>query len=237
MTISSKPLSPLCNDSVFMAKVTWNEFRSLHKGQARDEIKVLWAQYKEGQYEIETENNEVPDELTTEEEFAAKNKVAELVNEEHPTLLTGEEVEEVKEIDHRKEFLKLFNELYILNKTGEIPKSLHQQLMTHALATRPKQYQCGTGDGWTLYLGETNKALLVNETRQTAFAITRKYFHRFYQGAALIDTQLFSDDGGVERLKLRFKRLGKLVSRYPVPGVEIRVPSSKLDIPLPSGVM
>ena len=216
MTISSKPLSPLCNDSVFMAKVTWNEFRSLHKGQARDEIKVLWTQYKEGQYEIETENNEAPVETETTE---------------------VEEVEEVEEIDHRKEFLKLFNELYILNTTGEISKPLHQQLMNHALETRPKNYQCGAGDGWTLYLGETNKALLVNETRQTAFAITRKYFHRFYQGAALIDTQLFSDDGGVERLKLRFKKLGKLVSRYPIPGVEIRVPSSKLDIPLPSGVM
>ena len=216
MTISSKPLSPLCNDSVFMAKVTWNEFRSLHKGQARDEIKVLWAQYKEGQYEIETENNEAPVEIETTE---------------------VEEVEEVEEIDHRKAFLKLFNELYILNTTGEISKSLHQQLMSHALGTRPKNYQCGAGDGGTLYLGETNKALLVNETRQTAFAITRKYFHRFYQGAALIDTQLFSDDGGVERLKLRFKKLGKLVSRYPIPGVEIRVPSSKLDIPLPSGVM
>ncbi len=199
-----------------MAKVTWNEFRSLHKGQARDEIKVLWTQYKEGQYEIETENNEAPVETET---------------------IEVEEAEEVEEIDHRKEFLKLFNELYILNTTGEISKSLHQELMTHALATRPDNYQCGAGDGWTLYLGETNKALLVNETRQTAFAITRKYFHRFYQGAALIDTQLFSDDGGVERLKLRFKKLGKLVSRYPVPGVEIRVPSSKLDIPLPSGVM
>ena len=115
-----------------MAKVTWNEFRSLHKGQARDEIKVLWTQYKEGQYEIETENNEAPVETETTE---------------------VEEVEEVEEIDHRKEFLKLFNELYILNTTGEISKPLHQQLMSHALETRPKNYQCGAGDGWTLYFG------------------------------------------------------------------------------------
>ena len=34
-----------------------------------------------------------PEGLTTEEEFLAKNKVAELVNEEHPDLLTGEEEE------------------------------------------------------------------------------------------------------------------------------------------------
>ena len=87
------------------------------KGQARDEIKVLWTQYKEGQYEIETENNEAPVETETTE---------------------VEEVEEVEEIDHRKEFLKLFNELYILNTTGEISKPLHQQLMNHALETRPK---------------------------------------------------------------------------------------------------
>ena len=115
-------------------------------------------------------------------------------------------------------------------------KSLHRQLMIHAEETLTPGYVCGTGDGWTLYLDQTDKALLVNETRHVAFSITRAYFHKFYQGAALIDEQIFGDENGVERLKKQFSRQGALVTRYPIPNHDIKVPHSSLEVPLPSGV-
>lgn len=193
-----------------MSKVSWNEFRSLHKGTDQKKIKELWGQFKEGEYEIPTK--------------------------EAPENASAPAPEAAAAVDHRKEFLSLFNKIFILEEV-EGTKSVLGQLMTHAEATRPDNYTTGAGDGWTLYLGPTQKAVLVNESRQTAFSITRAYWHRFYQGAALVDTQIFEDETGIERLKKQFKRMGKFVPRYPIPGVEIQVPRSALDIPLPSGVL
>ncbi len=90
----------------------WSEFRSLHKGQKQSEISKLWAQYKAGEYDIprgieadqeeetqeiqrEEEEVEVLETYDVAEEFAAQNKIAEMIDEEHPQLL--EEVEEVLE--------------------------------------------------------------------------------------------------------------------------------------------
>ena len=86
--------------------VNWNEFRNLHKGKKQSEISKLWAQYKAGEYDIprgieadELENTQEVqrdqeeievlevDELTIEEEFAAKNKIAEIVDKALPNLL------------------------------------------------------------------------------------------------------------------------------------------------------
>jgi hypothetical protein len=193
-----------------MSKVSWNEFRSLHKGTASKEIKELWAQYKEGVYEIETN---------------PKKKAT-------PKTVVADKPEETP----RKEFLRLFNELYILNDPTEAEKSLYRRLLKLAEMTRPDGYTTGRGDGWTIYLGPTQKTVLVNETRRVAFSITRSYWQRFYQGAALVDTQMFDDENGIERLKKQYKRMGALVTRYPLPEIEIMVPRSSLDIPLPSGV-
>lgn len=189
----------------------WNEFNKIHteKGLPKDEIKALYEQFKNGTYAL-------PDGEKQEENVPAE--------EASPTE------------DPRKEFLSLFNELYILNDTGEVEKSLHGRLLNLAKQTRPENYFSTKSDGWTLYLGPSQKAVLVNESRQVAFAITRAYWHRFYQGAALVDTQMFSDEDGLARLKKQFRRRGSLVLRYPIPEIEIMVPHSSLDIPLPTGV-
>ena len=36
-------------------KYSWNEFRSAHKGMTSSEISGLWAEYKEGTYEVRTD--------------------------------------------------------------------------------------------------------------------------------------------------------------------------------------
>jgi hypothetical protein len=40
-------------------KVSWNEFRKMHKGLPKEEISEKWGQYKEGAYDI-TVINESP---------------------------------------------------------------------------------------------------------------------------------------------------------------------------------
>jgi len=86
--------------------VTWNEFRNQHKGLQQSEISKLWAQYKAGEYdiprgieadeleqteEVQRDEEEIEaldsNELTAEEEFTAKMKVAEMVEKENPNLL------------------------------------------------------------------------------------------------------------------------------------------------------
>jgi len=197
-----------------MSSLSWNEFRKENKGKKMDEIKELWKEYKEGLDE-ETDTIEIIEEVISE---------------------PIEVAEEVAEVDHRKEFLRLFNEVFVIPEPNQDQKSLHRQLMIHAEKTMVPGYVCGPSDGWTLYLDQTSKALLVNDTRRVAFAITRPYFHKFYQGAALIDEQIFDDSTGIERMKKGFSRSGSLVSRYPIPNHDIKVPRSALDIPLPSGV-
>lgn len=32
--------------------VSWNEFRARHKGKPKEEISELWAQYKDGAYDL-----------------------------------------------------------------------------------------------------------------------------------------------------------------------------------------
>jgi hypothetical protein len=200
-----------------MGDLSWNGFRKEHKGQSIDKIKKLWKKYKEGTYVIgETNSTDI--------------EIIETIQEE------SEPLPVVEEVDHRKEFLRLFNEVFVIPDEKQEQGPLYRQLMIHAKETLTQGYVCGVSDGWTLYLDQTDKALLVNETRHVAFAITRAYYHRFYQGAALIDEQIFGDKNGVDRLKIQFSRQEALISRYPIPNHDIKVPHSALEVPLPSGV-
>lgn len=106
-------------------EMTWPQFKHQHSGIENEEISILWKKYKEGRYFIgesnavkskteeyprdeeeqkalEELNPEEPepeeDGLSTEEEFAAINKVAEIVTEENPGLLEDGE-EETSEIE------------------------------------------------------------------------------------------------------------------------------------------
>ena len=85
-------------------KLTYNEFRSAHKGTAQKEISKLWKEYKEGSYTFPVDGKEAkpvketPDEesssveeLSTEEEIHSQMKIYDMVMEENPDLLKDEE--------------------------------------------------------------------------------------------------------------------------------------------------
>lgn len=57
MFIGTNPL--VCHMTMDRIKVTWNEFRKMHKGLPKEEISEKWGLYKEGAYDI-TVINEAP---------------------------------------------------------------------------------------------------------------------------------------------------------------------------------
>ena len=134
-----------------MADIKWNEFRSLHKGLEKEEISELWAQYKEGEYEIPSqEAEEQPTEDTVEE--------------------TVEEVVEEPDVDPLVEFGKLFNELFN-NPTlseGEI-KNLRTELMKVAKLTITKTMFVNP---MRMKLNVPKAAVLCNESKDVAFVAT-----------------------------------------------------------------
>ena len=55
-------------------EMTWNKFRSLHKGVSTNKLSQMWTDYKAGAYKIPDENKSVEEEVV--EEKAAKMEVS-----------------------------------------------------------------------------------------------------------------------------------------------------------------
>lgn len=196
-----------------MAKVNWNEFRKLHKGTDKEKMSALWQQYKDGEYEIPTE--ETVTEKTVEESP---------VVEEAP-------VEEEPEVDYMKSFAENFNVVFNSPFLPESKRKAGKKLLAKAaIETGVKGYVCEPTDGWKLWLGPTKAAVLCNETKDIAFACNRQYWQAFYHGAALCYVETCSEAETVHRMADYFRRRGRFVERVPVPSFEIMLPASKLEI-------
>ena len=88
------------------------------------------------------------------------------------------------------------------------------------------------GAGWTLWLGPVEWAILANRKNDYAFLVTRVWWHRLYNNAALVEQQVVDEEATLGNIKATFERSKRLIKRYPIPGHEFIVPVSKLDIPL-----
>tara|TARA_B100000941_G_C28498614_1_gene552557 strand:+ start:1354 stop:2022 length:669 start_codon:yes stop_codon:yes gene_type:complete len=211
-----------------MSTLTYNEFRSLHKGTPQGELSELWKKYKAGEYEPDADkdgiHDSVDDEITVEE-----------------TVETTEEVEEVEEEPEKtpeeiyKENLQTFVDSYTMlqkhsHRLSESDKLiLRKRLLSAAKATRPLNYDCKPEDGWQLWVGPTPDALIVNERNQIAFCISRAWWMKNYQGSFLVQDMVLDDPNRVGVLREGFRKKGRLVLRNPIPGIEIMLPSSKLE--------
>ena len=168
---------------------------------------------------IEAHNSENT-ESTIEEETV--EEVAEEVTE--PT------VEEVIE-DPYTAFAKLFNQVFNDPNVEEADKHpLKLQLKKYADLTSVQGYKCEGTDGWKLWIGPTKAALLCNETKDIAFACNRPWWHTFYHGASLCYVETCTEENTVFRMRDYFKKRDRFVNRVPVPGYEIMLPASKLEI-------
>ena len=232
-----------------MAKLSYNEFRKLHKGIPQGQQSDLWKKYKAGEYHPDADDDGVHDgeelvetsnELSMEEEFAAKNKVAEMVEEENPDLLKDEEPQEepqeepvlsAEEIlgQNLQKFIQAYRILQHKNITPEQRSQYSSALVKLAAVTRPTDYSCKPEDGWQLWVGPHPEALLVNERNQTAFCISRAWWTKNYQGSFMVQDMDLDEPGRIKTLREQFRRKNRLVLRNPIPGVEIMLPLSKLE--------
>ena len=223
-----------------MADLSYNEFRSLHKGTPQGETSELWKKYKAGEYQPDADNDGIHDSvdddvsLSMEEEFASQNKIAEMVDEEHPELLEDEEPEKTPQQVYQENLLNFANAYRLLQNsrhrlTTEQIQTLEIRLINTAKATRPSNFHAKPEDGWQLWVGPHPEALIVNERNQIAFCITRTWWAKNYQGSFLVQDMILDEPGRLATIRDKFRKKGKLVLRNPIPGIEIKLPASRLE--------
>lgn len=131
-----------------------------------------------------------------------------------------------------------FNEAYNIVYGGKVVTSEEKVTAQKALqelmeATSPfTGFTAKLTDGWTLWLGPTNNAILENYTQHVAFTITRAWWQMFGTGAVRVDTQVFDEQKQVIKVKEKFQRTKTLFTRYPIPGVEVKFSKNMNDAPI-----
>ena len=194
----------------YMAKVSYNEFRKLHKGTPKKEMSELWKQYKNEEYELPVE------EATTVEEQVEETAAEEQVEEKEDLMVL---------------FGQLFNDVFNNAALTDSEKAVKKgQLAKLAKETGYPGYTCDPTDGWKLWLGPTKAAVLCNESKRVAFACNRSYWQAFYHGASLCYVETCTESETVHRMADNYRKQGRFVERVPVPGIEIMLPASKLEI-------
>ena len=217
-----------------MASMTWNEFRSKHQGVPQSEISELWKEYKAGNYNIVEQLTE-EDETESEPETIVEEVIDEEVEVEEeeevtPTPEPAPELE-ITEIEPIEKFAELMNLVYGNSKIGSKERALADaELHTLADSLRGVDYTCARTDGWKLWIGPTRAAVLVNETKNVAFACNREYWQRFYHGASMCYVDTVTTEKQVLDMKKFYQRQRVFINRVPVPGYEIMLPSSRLEI-------
>ena len=219
-----------------MADLSYNEFRSLHKGTSAGETSELWKKYKAGEYQTDADNDGIHDSVDDDVSIPTEEveEVEELVEEKTPEPLSEEADEKTPEQIYQENLLNFANAYRLLQNSkhrlteGQIT-TLELRLVNTAKATRPSNYHTKPEDGWQLWVGPHPEALIVNERNQIAFCITRTWWAKNYQGSFLVQDMILDEPGRLETIRNGFRRKGKLVLRNPIPGIEIKLPASRLE--------
>ena len=170
----------------------------------------LWKQYKNEEYELPVE------EATTVEEQVEETAAEEQVEEKEDLMVL---------------FGQLFNDVFNNAALTDSEKAVKKgQLAKLAKETGYPGYTCDPTDGWKLWLGPTKAAVLCNESKRVAFACNRSYWQAFYHGASLCYVETCTESETVHRMADNYRKQGRFVERVPVPGIEIMLPASKLEI-------
>ena len=246
-------------------ELSYNQFRSAHKGTTKSELSNLWTQYKAGDYifpaeeapepqqeETVAETIDSPEEvleevieegLTVEEEITSQNKIAEMVDEEHPTLLTEEPKSETrqhktldineacKEFDRLRTHMKKFAWKY----KGDVLEEGRVRMVELANQTLPKNYSCTPTDSWKIWFGPTATCLLINTTNLMGFRVTRSWWQEHYQTTIYVDRELLPSNDLIVSESTRLLKLGKFVPRTPLVGIECKLPQGVKDIQMRGG--
>jgi len=138
------------------------------------------------------------------------------------------------DVDPFEDFNEAYNTAYGGKVvTDEVKANAISTLNSLVEATSPfTTYSANATDGWTLWLGPTNNAILENHSQNIAFTITRAWWQMFGTGAVRVDMQVFDEQEQVLKVKEKFARTKRLFTRYPLPGKEFKFSKNMNDAPV-----
>lgn len=138
------------------------------------------------------------------------------------------------DVDPFEDFNEAYNTAYGGKAvTDEVKTKAISTLNSLVEATSPfTTYSANATDGWTLWLGPTNNAILENHSQNIAFTITRAWWQMFGTGAVRVDMQVFDEQEQVLKVKEKFARTNRLFTRYPLPGKEVKFSKNMNDAPV-----
>lgn len=228
-------------------KLTYNEFRSAHKGTAQKEISKLWKEYKEGSYtlpvdepkakpvkETPVEKSPYDEGLSVEEEIHSQMKISDMVMEEHPDLLKDEEPT-LNELCKEYDKLRVKMDKFAFKFVGDAMEKGQARLKELAELTRPKGYTCSPTDSWKIWFGPTSMCLLINTTNMMGFRVTREWWQKHYQTTIYVDRELLTNNDIMRIEAQKLARSGCYIPRTPVIGVECKLPQGVKDIQMRGG--
>ncbi len=205
--------------------LTWNEFRTAHKGTAKSELSKLWKAYKAGEYTFPAEaESETPVEETVAEEPVSV--------EEAPV-----EEQETPIADLCAEYNRLIRRMELLGirLTEELKKAGEDRLSEIAKLTIPQEYSCTPTDSWKIWFGPSERTLLVNTTNLMGFEITRSWWKKYYQTTVYVDRETVGNYVHVDSEIQRMIRRKRFLPRSPVVGRECKLPIDYKDIQIRGG--
>lgn len=205
--------------------LTWNEFRTAHKGIAKSELSKLWKSYKAGEYNFPAEaEQETPVEETIVEEPVS---VEEAPVEEDATPIA----------DLCAEYNRLIRRMELLGirLTEELKKAGEDRLSEIAKLTIPQGYSCTPTDSWKIWFGPSERTLLVNTTNLMGFEITRSWWKKHYQTTIYVDRETVGNYVHVDSEVQRMIRKKRFLPRSPVVGRECKLPIDYKDIQIRGG--
>ena len=202
-------------------EMTWNKFRSLHKGASVNKLSALWTDYKVGQDEIPDNAKSIVEEVV--EENTAKMEAAVVAVKEEPKAN-----QEGTQEEYLAEYKRISNRmLRFARSMSEETRALgNAKLKELAELTSPVGYTCTPTDGWKCWTGPSSVTLIVNENQRVAFLTSRDWWNSNYQGAFYVTYETVGEVGTIDRLADQFKKQRKLVGRPPLAGIEIMLPKS-----------
>ena len=211
-------------------ELTYNQFRSAHKGTPQKEISELWGKYKSGEYSFpETEAPKAEEvEVAPEPKVDAEESTPETkpVKKEEPTM-----EEMCKEFDRIRERMDKTPFRY----SKEALDAGKARMVELAKLTAPVGYKCSPTDSWKIWFGPTSLCLLINTTNLMGFRVTRGWWQKNYQTTVYVDRELLQNNDLIKSEVSKLAHSGQYVPRTPIVGVECKLPQGVKDIQMRGG--
>ena len=227
-----------------MTEVTYNQFRSLHKGTPQKKVSKLWKKYKDGKYKLPTPEEPVIEEPVIEEPVIEEPVIEEVAEEplkevpkkpkrkaKKPKKTEPTPMDKCTEYERYRRELSRFSFKYNEEETTKILKRMSE----YAKDTIPEGYTCEATDSWKIWFGPSERCLLINTTRRVAFKVDRGWWQKHYQTTIYVDRELLKSNDLMDKVAKQYSILKRYIPRTPVVGLECKLPQGVKDIQMRGG--